>query len=48
MDKIVETMSAMNYIDDIPIAPGGRTIRFREGGANPLFIQSTSEKGETE
>lgn len=46
MDKIVETMSAMNYIDDIPIAPGGRTIRFREGGANPLFVQSVFEKEE--
>ena len=44
MDKVIETMSAMNFIDDIPIAPGGRTIRFREGGANPLFVQSTSEK----
>jgi len=40
MDKIIETMSAMNYIDDIPVAPGGRTIRFREGGANPLYIES--------
>jgi len=38
MDKIIETMSAMNYIDDIPVAPGGRTIRFREGAANPLSI----------
>jgi len=37
LEKIIETMSKMNYVDDIPLAPGGRTIRFREGAGNPLY-----------